>query len=127
MAHLDAAGFLQIVDRKKDMINRAGEKVYCAEVENVLYSHPAILEVAVVGEPDAFYGAIVKAVIVPRPGKTLDASEVRAFVAQHLAEFKVPTIVEMLDELPRNPGGKVMKHMLRKPGSSSFPPTDLNC
>ncbi|GAC1567908.1 MAG: class I adenylate-forming enzyme family protein [Ktedonobacteraceae bacterium] len=113
MARIDPGGFVDIVDRKKDMISRAGEKVYCAEVENVLYSHPSVLEVAVVGQPDAFYGEIVKAVVVPRPGNTIDADEVRTFVAQRLAKFKVPALVEVRDELPRNPGGKVMKHLLR--------------
>ncbi|HLL79766.1 MAG TPA: AMP-binding protein [Ktedonobacteraceae bacterium] len=113
MARIDSGGFVHIVDRKKDMISRAGEKVYCAEVENALYSHPSILEVAVVGQPDDFYGEIVKAVVVPRPGKTIDADEVRVFVAQRLAEFKVPAVIEVRDELPRNAGGKVMKHLLR--------------
>jgi len=113
LARIDPEGFVHIVDRKKDMISRAGEKVYCAEVENVLYSHPSVLEVAVVGQPDAFYGEIVKAIVVPRPGKSIEADEVRDFVAQRLAKFKVPALVEVRDELPRNPGGKVMKHLLR--------------
>jgi long-chain acyl-CoA synthetase len=113
MARIDEAGFVHIVDRKKDVINRAGEKIYCAEVENVLYGHPAILEVAVVGQGDAFYGEIVKAVVVPRPGQTLDVEELRAFAAQRLASFKVPALIEVRDELPRNPGGKVMKQLLR--------------
>jgi len=113
MARIDADGFVHIVDRKKDMISRAGEKVYCAEVENVLYSHPYILEAAVVGQPDTFYGEIVKAIVVLRPGCTLDPLALRAFVAERLAAFKVPAIVEFRDELPRNPGGKVMKQLLR--------------
>ncbi|MBX5457044.1 MAG: acyl--CoA ligase [Thermogemmatispora sp.] len=113
MARLDEDGFVHIVDRKKDMINRAGEKIYCAEVENVLYGHPAVLEVAVVGQADPFYGEIVKAVVVPRPGQVLDTEELRTFAAQHLASFKVPALIEVRDELPRNPGGKVMKQLLR--------------
>jgi long-chain acyl-CoA synthetase len=113
LARLDSAGFLQIADRKKDMINRAGEKVYCVEVEHILYSHPAILEAAIVGVPDGFYGEIVKAIIVPRPGQTIDPDEVRTFVSRRLAAFKVPALIEVRDTLPRNPGGKVMKQLLR--------------
>lgn len=113
MARIDPDGFVQIMDRKKDMISRAGEKIYSAEVENVLYEHRGILEVAVVGQPDPFYGEIVKAVVVPRPGHNLEPDEIRTFVARQLADYKVPAVVEFRDELPRNPGGKVMKHLLR--------------
>lgn len=118
MARIDGDGFLHIMDRKKDMIARAGEKIYSVEVENVLYEHAGIFEVAVVGQPDAFYGEIVKAVVVPRPGRTLDAEELRHFVRERLADYKVPTLVEFREELPRNPGGKVMKHVLRQPVQS---------
>ena len=113
MARIDRDGFLHIMDRKKDMINRAGEKIYSAEVENVLYAHPGILEVAVVGQPDDFYGEIVKAIVVPRQGYTLNVEMLQAFVSQRLADYKVPALIEFWGELPRNPGGKVMKHLLR--------------
>lgn len=119
MARLDAEGFVHIMDRKKDMISRAGEKIYSAEVENVLYGHASILEVAVVGQRDDFYGEIVKAVVVPRPGATLDETAIRDFVAERLADYKVPAVVEIRDHLPRNPAGKVMKHLLRQQAEAS--------
>ncbi|MHB1419505.1 MAG: class I adenylate-forming enzyme family protein [Bacillota bacterium] len=113
MATIDEEGFVYIVDRIKDMINRGGEKVYSVEVENILYNHPKILEVAVVGVPDEVYGEAVKAVVVPRPGLTIEAEEVRNWVGRHLAKFKIPKYVEIIDILPRNPGGKVIKGLLR--------------
>lgn len=113
LGYLDSEGFLFVVDRLKETINRAGEKVYSQEVENVLYQHPAVLEAAVVGVPDPLYGERVKAVIVPRPGHTLSAAEVQRFVAERLAHFKVPEEVEFRDSLPRNAGGKVLKNLLR--------------
>ena len=90
MARIDERGFAYIVDRKKDMINRGGENVYCVEVENALSAHPAVFEVAVVGVPDEVMGEKVGAVIVPRPGQQLEASEIIAFAHKHLADFKVP-------------------------------------
>jgi long-chain acyl-CoA synthetase len=72
-----------------------------------------VLEVAVVGQADPFYGEIVKAVVVPRPGQVLDSEALRTFAAQRLASFKVPALIEVRDELPRNPGGKVMEQLLR--------------
>jgi long-chain acyl-CoA synthetase len=113
LARIDADGYVTIMDRLKDMINRGGEKVYCVEVEDVLAGHPAVLEAAVVGVPDPVYGEAVKACVVPRPGATVDPDEVRAWVAGRLAKFKVPRDVEVLDALPRNPNGKVVKSALR--------------
>lgn len=115
LAAIDAAGYVTIKDRLKDMINRGGEKVYCVEVEEVLCGHPGILEVAVVGLPDRVYGEIVKACVVPRPGAVLDPEEVRAWVRARLARFKTPEIVEVREALPRNPNGKVVKALLRSP------------
>jgi long-chain acyl-CoA synthetase len=113
LAKIDADGYVTIMDRIKDMINRGGEKIYCVEVEDVLCAHPAILEAAVVGVPDAVYGEAVKACVVPRPGATVDPDDVRRWVAARLAKFKVPREVAVLDALPRNPNGKVIKHELR--------------
>jgi long-chain acyl-CoA synthetase len=113
LARIDAAGYVTIMDRIKDMINRGGEKIFCVEVEEVLCGHPAVLEAAVVGVPDPVYGEAVKACVVPRPGATLDADEVRAWVAARLAKFKVPREVAVLDTLPRNPNGKVIKNSLK--------------
>jgi len=115
MARLDEYGFVQIVDRKKDMICRGGENVYCVEVENALAAHPAVFEVAVMGVPDSMMGEKVGAVIVPRPGQTVDLDDLIAFARKHLADFKVPQYVAMRTQpMPRNPGGKMLKPVLRR-------------
>ena len=116
----DADGFLYVLDRKKDMIIRGGQNIYCIEVENVLYQHPAVLEAAVVGVPDEVFGEQVKAVLVPKPGMTLDGEEVRDFCKRAIAGYKVPKYIEIVSALPRNPGGKVIKTQLRQvPGRAS--------
>jgi long-chain acyl-CoA synthetase len=101
------------VDRLKDMINRGGEKVYCVEVEDVLCGHPDVLEAAVVGVADPVYGEAVRACVVARPGRRLDPDALRAWAGARLAKFKTPRDVVLLDALPRNPGGKVVKSALR--------------
>jgi len=114
LARIDAQGFVQIVDRKKDMVNRGGENVYCVEVENALAAHPAVFEVAVMGVADEMMGEKVGAVIVPKPGKTIEPAELLAFARERLADFKIPQYVAMRSEaLPRNPGGKILKKQLR--------------
>ena len=113
LARIDAEGFVSIVDRLKDMINRGGEKVYCVEVEDVLCGHPAVQEAAVVGIPDPVYGEAVRACVVPRAGHAIDADDIRRWVGERLAKFKVPREVVVLDALPRNPNGKVVKRALR--------------
>ena len=115
LARIDADGFVQIVDRKKDMVNRGGENVYCVEVENALVEHPAVFEVAVLGVPDEMMGEKVGAVVVLRPGTDADPQEIRAFVKARIADFKVPQFIAFrADPLPRNAGGKVLKPALRK-------------
>ena len=115
MARLDEDGFVQIVDRKKDMICRGGENVYCVEVENALAAYPAVFEVAVIGVPDSMMGEKVGAVIVPRPGQNLDLDDLIAFAQKQLADFKVPQYVAIRTEpIPRNPGGKMLKPVLRR-------------
>ncbi|MCI0572771.1 MAG: AMP-binding protein [Myxococcaceae bacterium] len=118
MASIDAEGQVRILDRKKDMLSRGGYKVYCVEVENVLYQHPAVLEAAVIGVPDAVLGERVKTVLVPRAGAELQREELRAFCAERLADYKVPELVDVVASLPRNPAGKVMKHLLREAAPS---------
>jgi len=113
LAKVDADGYVTIMDRIKDMINRGGEKIYCVEVEDVLCAHPSILEAAVVGVADPVYGESVKACVVPRAGASVDPDDVRRFVAARLAKFKVPREVAVVDALPRNPNGKVIKSALR--------------
>src|SRR5215216_2598343 len=115
MARIDEDGFVQIVDRKKDMICRGGENVYCVEVENALAAHPSVYEVAVMGVPDEMMGEKVGAVIVLRPGQQVDMDELLAFARKHLADFKVPQYIVIRKEpMPRNPGGKMLKPILRR-------------
>jgi long-chain acyl-CoA synthetase len=115
MARLDDEGFVQIVDRKKDMVNRGGENVYCVEVENALAAHPAVFEVAVTAVPDKMMGEKVGAVIVPKPGQNPDIADILALARTQLADFKVPQYMILRTEaLPRNPGGKVIKKQLRE-------------
>jgi long-chain acyl-CoA synthetase len=101
------------MDRIKDMINRCGEKVYCVEVENALYNNDKVLEAVVVGVPDDVYGEAVKAVIVPKAGVVIAEQEIKDWVADRMAKFKIPAYVEIVAELPRNSSGKVIKSALR--------------
>lgn len=110
----NAEGFVQIVDRKKDMINRGGENVYCVEVENALAAHPAVFEVAVVGVPDKMMGEKVGAVVVAKPGQTINPAELVAFARERIGDFKVPQYIVVRDQLlARNAGGKILKAPLR--------------
>nr|WP_263324921.1 class I adenylate-forming enzyme family protein [Neobacillus sp. Marseille-Q6967] len=111
LAKIDEDGFVYIVDRKKDLINRGGEKIFSIEVENVLYEHPKVLEAAIVGVPDALFGEVVKAVIVPK--ETVGEQEIKDFVAERLANYKVPKYVEFVSALPRNAAGKILKNELK--------------
>ncbi|MFA1547060.1 class I adenylate-forming enzyme family protein [Actinomadura chokoriensis] len=115
LARLDADGFVYIVDRAKDMLIRGGENIYCAEVEAALYEHPAVADCAVIGVPHQVLGEEVGAVIVPRPAAEVTGEEVRAFLRERIAAFKVPAHLWVRDEpLPRNPGGKILKTRLRE-------------
>jgi long-chain acyl-CoA synthetase len=121
IGHLDAEGYLYITDRAKDMLIRGGENVYCVEIENRLVEHPGIADAAVVGVPHPELGEEVKAFIEPAPGVELTDDEVRQWVRDALAEFKVPTYVERWPEkLPRNASGKLLKNVLRGEGHVSF-------
>ncbi len=114
MARLDDEGFCEIVDRKKDMVNRGGENVYCVEVENVLAEFPGVFEVAVLGVKDPMMGEKVGAIVVPVPGSSFNAAEMLEFASSKLADFKVPQYVLTRNEpLPRNAGGKVLKATLK--------------
>ncbi len=115
LARIDDEGFVQIVDRLKDMICRGGENVYCVEVENALAQHPGIFEAAVLGVPDEMMGEKVGAVVVPLPGAELDEREIHAFVKDRIADYNAPQYVSFRAEpLPRNPAGKVLKPALRE-------------
>jgi long-chain acyl-CoA synthetase len=113
IGRIDDEGFLYILDRKKDMINRAGEKIYSLEVENLIFNYAKVLEVAVVGVPDSVLGEAVKAVIALKQGETATEEEIRNFCAEHLADYKVPKFIEFVASLPRSPAGKVIKAELR--------------
>ncbi len=114
-AYTDADGYLFLFDRFKDMIVSGGENVYPAEVENVLYDHPCIAEVAVIGVPDEKWGETVKAAVVPTAGATVELDDVVELCRSRLAGFKCPTSVDIVDALPRNASGKVLKTELRAP------------
>ena len=113
VARVDQDGYYYIVDRWKDMYISGGENVYPAEVENVLYAHPAIAEVAVVGVPDERWGESGRAVVVVKPGQTLTAQDVLDFCQGKLARYKIPKTVVFTQSLPRNAAGKVLKNELR--------------
>jgi long-chain acyl-CoA synthetase len=113
--YLDADGYVYIHDRVKDMIVSGGENVYPAEVENVLMSHPAIADVAVIGVPHERWGETAKAMVVRKPGVEVSEQEIIDFARERLARFKCPTSVDWLDALPRNPSGKILKKDLRAP------------
>lgn len=114
IGRIDEEGFVYVEDRAKDMVLRAGENVYCAEVEAVLYEHPAVHEAAVFGIPHERLGEEVAAAVMLRDGATATVEELQAHVAEHLAAFKVPTTVVLWSEpLPRNASGKILKRELR--------------
>ncbi|WP_333586068.1 class I adenylate-forming enzyme family protein [Phenylobacterium sp.] len=115
LARLDEEGFCYIIDRAKDMLIRGGENIYCVEVENVLYDHPAVMDAAIVGVPHKTLGEEPAAVVTLKPGAEATEQELRAHVAEHLAAFKVPIAVKFWHEtLPRNPNGKILKNELKK-------------
>jgi long-chain acyl-CoA synthetase len=115
VARIDEDGFIFIVDRKKDMVLRGGENIYCAEVEACVHHHPAVAECCVFGVPDARLGEEVAVAVVLRPGHALSADELRAHCAAHMSKHKVPRYVWFLNEaIPRNASGKFLKRQLRE-------------
>jgi feruloyl-CoA synthase len=118
LAYLDEDGFLYICGRKKDMIIRGGNNIYATDVEAVLLEHPDVQEAAVTGIPHPVLGEDVAAWVVRRAGSDLDAEQLRAFVADRLADYKRPRELVFVDALPRNATGKVMKQQLQVPTAS---------
>jgi acyl-CoA synthetase (AMP-forming)/AMP-acid ligase II len=114
VGYLDEEGYLFITGRKKDLIIRGGENISTGEIEDVLDSHPAVEEVAVIGVPDEEWGEVVKAVVVLTKGTATTPEELAAYCKGRLASYKTPSYVAFVDELPRNPMGKVLKTDLRK-------------
>lgn len=112
LGRIDEDGYVYIVDRAKDLIIRGGYNVYPGEVEDVLYGHPDILEVAVVGTPDRHYGEEVAAVITLRPGARIDTEHLRAWAKGRLSAYKVPHRFAFVDELPKGPTGKILKRQI---------------
>jgi acyl-CoA synthetase (AMP-forming)/AMP-acid ligase II len=115
IARVDEDGFVFIIDRLKDMIISGGENVYSPEVEQVLAEHPAVGDVAVIGVPDEHWGERVKAVVAAAPGQSVDPEALIAFCRERLAHYKCPSSIDVIDVLPRNPAGKVLKRNLREP------------
>ncbi|WP_417322225.1 fatty acid--CoA ligase [Erythrobacter aureus] len=114
-AYMDDDGYVYIQDRIKDMIISGGENVYPAQVESAIYGHPAVGEVAVIGVPDDTWGEAVKACVVPRPGSEVDPDDIIAFTRERLAGFKVPKTVDVIEAMPRNASGKILRRELRAP------------
>ena len=115
MGKVDADGYVYVEDRLKDMIISGGENIYSPEIERVLAEHPAVAEVAIIGVPDDRWGESVKAVVALKPGSEATEEELIAHTREHLASFKCPKSVDVLEALPRNPTGKILKRSLRAP------------
>ena len=114
-AYMDEDGYVFIQDRIKDMIISGGENVYPAQVESAIYGHPAIAEVAVIGVPDETWGEAVKACIVAKPGEEMDEASIIEWTRERLAGFKVPKSIDVIDVMPRNASGKILRKDLRAP------------
>jgi acyl-CoA synthetase (AMP-forming)/AMP-acid ligase II len=114
MGMRDEEGYLYIVDRKKDMIISGARNIYPREIEEVLHSHPSVLEAAVIGVPDEYWGESVKAVVALRPGRQATEEEIISFCKENLASYKKPRFVEFIPSLPKNPGGKIDKKELKR-------------
>jgi len=117
LGYMDEDGYVYLVDRSKDIIVTGGENVYCTEVEDVLYRHPAVLEAAAFGVPDSKWGEAVHAVVVPRPEHhNVDPAEIIGFCREQIAGYKVPKAIDIRHEpLPKSGPGKVLKRELRAP------------
>jgi len=113
--YLDGDGYLYIVDRVKDMIVSGGENIYPAEVENAIYGHPGVAEVAVIGVPSDRWGEEVKAVVAAKPGASLTEAEIIAWARERIAAFKAPKSVDFIDALPKSGAGKILRRELRDP------------
>ncbi len=111
----DEEGYIYVSDRIRDMIISAGEKIFPAEVENVIRTHPAVADVAVIGVPDPLWGESVRALVVVTPGATLRPGDIIRHVRGRVGEYKVPRAVEFVESLPRNAAGKILKRELREP------------
>jgi fatty-acyl-CoA synthase len=114
MAMLDSEGFIEVCDRKKDLIISGGENISSIEVEGLLYKHPAVLEAAVVAAPDERWGEVPYAIVVLKKGASATEEELMSFARERLAHFKCPKRVDFIDALPRTATGKIQKNVLRE-------------
>ncbi len=114
IGYIDSNGYVFIVDRIKDMINRGGEKIYSLPVENTIMSYGQIKQVAVFAVKDSLYGEVPGAVIIPEPGEVVDVAELTTFLREHLAHYKVPKYIEIRRQMPVTANGKTKKYVLRK-------------
>jgi acyl-CoA synthetase (AMP-forming)/AMP-acid ligase II len=114
LATVDEEGYILIVDRGKDMILSGGENIASAEIERVVYGHPAVMECAVIAVPDDTWGEVPKAIVTLKPGRQAADTEIIAHCRQHLAGFKVPKSVEFVESLPKGGTGKILKRVLRE-------------
>jgi long-chain acyl-CoA synthetase len=112
IGYRDAEGFFYVADRKSDMIIRGGENIYPREIDDVLYTHPAVAHAAVIGVPDELYGEEVAAFVVLKDGSQVNEEELIAFCREHLADFKCPKTIHFVDDIPKGPTGKLLKREL---------------
>jgi acyl-CoA synthetase (AMP-forming)/AMP-acid ligase II len=113
--YMDEDGYVYVQDRIKDMIISGAENIYPAEVENAIFGHPAVADVAVVGVPDDRWGEAVKAIVVRKKDASLTPDEVITWARKNIASYKVPKSVDFIDALPRNASGKILRRQLREP------------
>jgi long-chain acyl-CoA synthetase len=114
IGRMDEDGYFSIVDRKKDLIITGGYNVYPAEIEDVLYQHPAVLEACVVGVKDERLGEVGRAFVVAKPGMTVTANELKDFLSERLIRYKIPREFIFRDSLPKSPVGKILRKELRE-------------
>lgn len=114
IGRVDEDGYLYIVDRKKDMIIASGYNIYPRDVEEVIYEHPSVQEAVVIGVPDPYRGETVKAIIVLKAGKSVSEEEIIQYCRENMAAYRVPSIVEFLNELPKTAVGKILRRALRE-------------
>jgi long-chain acyl-CoA synthetase len=113
LGQVDQEGYVSITGRKKELIISAGENIFPREIEELLARHPSAKEVAVIGVSDEVRGEVPKAFVIPQDGATPDAQELRKYCREHLANYKVPKVIEIVEDLPRTPSGKVLKRLLK--------------